>query len=395
MGTSYHLVVSVRFCDEAVIFERSPVLPPWIERMSPHGRAVLLDISRRCGISSHQELMEAAADQQATNVAAPSKVSRQARHAQFARARSTMAAGAMVLAASDEVVQDFVLSADYTWLRPFTADTQFKWPLLAPLLLDATQARCERMFERGAQTFYDLGPRRHTLGQVDLLRVHSAMMCMYSGAIIHGRAFVEPWTELWDESTHRGLLVNPHFRVRLGTLGSWAGTDEAHIEGVFDSALRQAGLSDAYCFVRSDTRDDVYATCAAMVRGDAIDPTSCLVSTHRSTTIRALIDYVRAAFRDSQHLRTAGQVLYLLTGLTYAEEHARELQRQGLIGDDLESVMVRLKGFGNVQLMEKRRFWQLYDRLPSGETKERLIALWNRDFGSDPKPGTRGSSTAR
>lgn len=372
------------------------MLPPWIERMSPHGRAVLVDISRRCGISSHRELMEAvASDPEAVSAGSASKVSRQARHAQFARARSTMAAGALVLATTDHVVQQFVLSADYTWLRPFTADTQFKWPLLAPLLLDASRARCERLFEKGTQLFFDLAKRRHTLGQVDLLRVHNAMLCLYMGPVLHGRAFVEPWTELWDEASDRGLLENPHFRVRLGTLGSWTGTDEAQIEAVFDGALRQAGLADGYCFVRTDTRDEVYATCAAMVRGDDVDPTSCLVPTHRSTTIRSLIDYVRASFRDSQHLRTAGQLMYLLTGLTYVEEHARALQRQGLIGDELDAVLARLKGFGNVQLMEKRRFWQLCDRLPSGEIKERLIALWNRDFGHDEQPLPRGPSPSR
>lgn len=383
------------------------MLPPWIERMSPHGRAVLVEVSRRCGIASHSDLIEATTprsgvelspgdgsslgrattDRSGSEPAPPNaggaKVSRQARHAQFARARSTMIAGALLLAATEDEVLEFVLSGDYTWLRPYTADTQFKWPLLTPLLLTASRARCERLFERGMHAFFDLTSRLHLLEQVDVLRVYNTVALMYMGPLLHRHDFIEPWTELWDEAAHRGLLQNPHLRIRLGVLGSWAGTDEAQIEGVFDETLRDAGLADAYCFVRNDTRDDVYATSAALIRGEYVDPTSCLVPTHRSTTIRALIDYVRASFRDSQHLRTAGQVLYLLTGLTYAEEHALKLQREGLIGSELDAVMVRLKGFGSVQLMEKRRFWQLCDRLPQGITKDRLIELWNRDFGAD------------
>ena len=369
--------------------ERLTVLPPWIERMSPQGRAVLLEVSRRCGIASHYDLIETTAQtgEPGALVAPPNaggaRVSRQARHAQFARARSTMIAGSLLLSATDDSVRDFVLSADYTWLRPYTADSQFKWPLLTPLLLSANRARCERMFALGMSAFFDLMSRVRQLEQVDVLRVHNALLLMHIGPLLHRNVFIEPWTELWDEAGHRGLLDIAHLRIRLGVLGSWAGTDEAQIEGVFDEKLRDAGLADAYCFVRNDTRDDVYASSAALIRGDYVDPTSCLVPTHRSTTIRMLIDYVRASFRDSQHLRTAGQVLYLLTGLTYAEEHALRLQREGLIGSELETVMVRLKGFGNVQLMEKRRFWQLCDRLPQGPAKQRLIELWNRDFGAD------------
>jgi hypothetical protein len=378
------------------------VLPPWIERMSPGGRAVLVEVSRRCGIPSHSDLIEATTAREGLELApfggshksdavppnaGGAKVSRQARHAQFSRARSTMIAGSLLLAATEDEVLEFVLSGDYTWLRPYTADTQFKWPLLTPLLLTASRARCERLFERGMHAFFDLTSRLHQLDQVDVLRVYNTVALMYMGPLLHRHDFIEPWTALWDEATHRGLLNNPHLRIRLGVLGSWAGTDEAQIEGVFDESLRDAGLADAYCFVRNDTRDDVYASQAALIRGERVDPTSCLVPTHRSTTIRLLIDYVRASFRDSQHLRTAGQVLYLLTGLTYAEEHALRLKREGLIGSELDAVMVRLKGFGSVQLMEKRRFWQLCDRLPQGVTRDRLIQLWNRDFGAD-EPAT-------
>ncbi|MET0284337.1 MAG: hypothetical protein ABW352_07700, partial [Polyangiales bacterium] len=265
-------------------------------------------------------------------------------------------------------------------LRPYTMDMQFKWPLLH---FAVDSSACVRMFEAGTAQFFDLTSRLHTLDQADLLRVHSAVLCMYPGALLHPRKFVDAWTENWDEAEHRDLLRFPQVRIRLGALGGWVGTDEAQLEAVFDGQMHDAGLADGYCFVRTDTRADVYENTAALIRGDRVDPRACLLPMRPSTTLRAAIDYVRASFRDSEHLRTPGQVVYLLTGLWYIEKHARKLREDGLIGAELDDLLDRLRGFGELQVMEKNRFWRLCDRLPEGSAqKRRLLDLWGHEFGS-------------
>lgn len=359
----------------------------WIERISPHGRAILADVMRRCGVDSHTEALESlrASLTGEPNEAARS-VSRQARHAQLGRARSTAAAGAVLLAASDDAVLEFVCSADFVWLRPFTVDIQFKWRELTPLVLTITRQRCARMFEIGARLLLDLATRAHALSQPDLLRMHNALLLMYMGPLAHGRAFADAWDEVWEDAYRRGLLQNRHLLVRLGTLGNWTGSDEAMLEGALDQSNRDAGMADGYCFVRTDTREDVYAVTAAMLRGDHVDPTSCLSPTNRASTVRQAIDYVRASFRDTQHLRTAGQALYLLTGLSNIEWHVEQLQRQGLVGAEVGALIERMKGFERVQFMEKGRFWPLCDRLPEGASKQRLIALWQHEYGSGHHP---------
>ncbi len=350
--------------------------PSWLARLSPTSRDLLVQIARRTAFGNQADLLAASLSGSVPSDGA----SRQARHAQLTRARSTVAAGALALAAHEPDVMSFVLSREFVWLRGFTMDMQFKWPLLK-FALDATA--CMRMFEAGTALFFDLTSRLHTLDQADLLRVHSAVLCMYPAALMHPRKVVEAWTDNWDEAEHRDLLRFPQVRIRLGALGGWIGTDEAQLEGVFDSGLQDAGLCDAYCFVRTDTRADVYENTAALIRGDRVDPRACLLPMRPSTTLRAAIDYVRASFRDSEHLRTPGQVVYLLMGLWYIENHARQLRAEGVIKHELDDLLDRLRGFGELQVMEKKRFWRLCDRLPEGSnSRRRLLELWGHEFGA-------------
>jgi hypothetical protein len=354
-------------------------LPPWISCLSPAGRSSLVHIAQQCSIDSQACLLERAA------AGMPDSAnSRQARHAHLARARSTVAAGAVFLAASEPDVLSFVLSRDFTWLRPFTADVQFKWRTLTPLLCSVTRERAERLFERGARRLFDLARRRATLDQLDVLRMQGAIVCLFPGPLLHPAAFVGPYQDLCRELEASELRRDPHLRIRLGALGGWLGQDARQIAGMFDPTLRAAGLADAYCFVRSDTRPDVYLHTARLLRGEAIVPSECLLPGRPHATLRSVVDYVRACLRDAQHLRSPGQALYLLAGLRNVEEHARELRAQGRLGSEVDALFARLRGFGSLQSMEKGRFWALCERLPESTEKRQLIELWMRDFGNEP-----------
>ncbi|MET0286106.1 MAG: hypothetical protein ABW352_16615, partial [Polyangiales bacterium] len=81
--------------------------------MSPQSRGLLVQIARKTALGNQAELLESLLSGNVSDGA-----SRQARHAQLTRARSTVAAGALALAAHEPEVQDFVLSRDYVWLRP-------------------------------------------------------------------------------------------------------------------------------------------------------------------------------------------------------------------------------------------------------------------------------------
>lgn len=362
--------------------------PVWLARMSSQGRALAAHVAQQCGVPAQAALIEEVVSN-APRTSRDTNTSRQARHAQLARARSTVAAGALILAAENPDVRAFVLSRDYPWLRPFNAEMQFKWPSFARMLPQVTEERAQTLFEAGQRELMDLAPRVATLDQLDLLRVHSAILCAFVGPLIHRTKFADAWRSLYEEAAQRGLLENPQLRIRLSALGGWVGHDAGQIESVFDSKLRDTGLADAYCFVRTDTREDVYVNTAALIRGDHVDPAHCLLPGRPGSTLRQAVDYIRASLRDAEHMRSPGQALYLLAGLSEIERHARELVGSGLLGVDSARVLERLRGVGSLQLMEKRRFWALCDGLPEGRLKERLQALWLRDFGHAPAPTTQ------
>lgn len=352
-------------------------MPAWMDEVSEHGRRVLVRAMRHSGADAQADWLD-------TWLPAPrSGTSRQARHARLSRARSTAAASAVWAAAIDDEVRDFVLSEEFVKLRPFTASVQPKYvQVLAALMPLLDVARCRSLFETAAGVLLDTVRHASTLSRDAVLRFNSALCLMYPGPVVHPAEFAGPWRDVWRTADAGGLLTNGELRARLALLGAWTGNDGPLLDAVFDTSLRPTALAGGYCYVRSDLRPDVFDRNAEIIRGTPIDPASCLLPGRPEATLRQVVDWARMSLREQNYLRTPGQALFLLSAIAQVCEHAAELSQRSVVSLDGRDFAHDLRSFEHVQVMEKRRFWQLSDRLGDSAAKERLLSLWHKGYFS-------------
>ncbi|MET0384334.1 MAG: hypothetical protein ABW321_00170 [Polyangiales bacterium] len=339
--------------------------PSWLARISPHGRVLLDEVMRHFKAGP---LVLASNDQ----------VTRQARHARLDRARSTAAAGAVLLASRSPEMRAFVLSAEFAYLRPYCADTMSKWRYLLPQVSGITPRSCERLFDESAQLFLSLASRLPQLEDLAVLQILNAVSGLVAGPLFCGPLFHARVKALIAEAERRGVLAHRVLRMRLGYLLSWTGDDSDMLPQLLDPSLEATGLGDAYLFVRSDTRDEVLRATAQLLRKGAIDPELCLLRSNPEATLVKLLDFTITRLRDSAQMRTPGYMLTMLSAVHTAREHARVLHARGVLRHGLQRVHTRLLRFERVQLMEKRRYYELFEQLPEGPARDRLAELWAR-----------------
>jgi hypothetical protein len=346
-----------------------------MDDLSEHGRGVLVRAMRRCGAEAQAEWLDSWACDP------PSGTTRQARHARLLRARSTAAASASLVAVVDVETRDFVLSEEFVGLRPFTASVQPKYAqFLATLLPSLDLPSCRSLFETAADALIGIVRSATARTQTDLLRFYSALALMYPGPVVHPQDFAGPFCEVWQAADSAGLLSNQELRIRLALLGAWTGNDAPLLDAAFDDSLRATALCGGYCYVRSDTRADVFERTAEIVRGSVVDPVSCLLPGRPEATLKQVVDWARMSLRESNYLRTPGQALFLLSAIAQVCEHAAELSQRSLVRLDTRQFGHDLRSFEHVQVMEKRRFWQLSEQLQDSAAKERLLSLWHKEY---------------
>ncbi len=350
-------------------------MPAWMDEISEHGRGVLVRAMRQGGAEAQAQWLD-------TWQPGPrSGTSRQARHARLSRARTTACASAIWVAAIDEEVRDFVLCEEFVRLRPFSASVQPKYAqALAAVMPSLDVSRCRALFEVAAGVLLDSVRQARVLSQDALLRFYGALCSMYPGPVVYGAEFAGPWNDVWRTADAEGLLSNGELRARLALLGAWTGNDGPLLDAVFDTNLRATALAGGYCYVRSDTRPDVFERMAELVRGSAIDPASCLLPSRPEATLRQVVDWARMSLREQNYLRTPGQALFLLSAIAQVCEHAAELSQRAVVTLDGRDFAHDLRSFEHVQVMEKRRFWQLSDQLHDSAAKDRLLSLWHNSY---------------
>lgn len=353
--------------------------PQWLARLSPHGRSMIARVLEHFSASGVNTGTSTGARGE-TAAASSGRVTRQARHAKQARARTTAVAGSLLLAPADHELREFVLSAEFATLRPYNADIQTKWPYLVSSAVGLTQPACEQLFDEAAELFLTLASQVRTLPDAEVLRILNAVTALLIGPLLAGPAFRGRVDALVRDADRRGLLENKVFRIRLGFLSNWAGDDEPLQRNVLDPELKDTGTGDGYLFVRSDMRADVFSTCVELLREGEIDPERCLLRSHPEATIVQLLDFTLTRLRDTAQLRTPGYLLLMLAAVVNVRDHARELYARGVIREGLGAIQERLLRFERVQVMEKRRYQELLGSMPEGPAKERMQALWAAGF---------------
>ena len=310
-------------------------------------------------------------------------VSRQARHAQRARARTTIAAGAVLMAVEDPELRRFVLSLDFVPYRPYSADAFSKWRYVLAAVAAADRSGYVRLFEDGANLFLALGARVQSLPGLEPLRILNAVCAATAGAILFPDDFRGPVAELTRDARRLGILDNPLLRARLALLSAWAGDHTDLLDMLLDPDVTEMGLADGYLFVRRDVRPELFSASCEFLRQGTIDPERCMLSSNPGATIVQMLDYALNRLRDPLMLRGAGHMLLLLTAAAQTAQHARAMHERGLLRDGLDGVRLRLARVERVQVMEKRRYFTLLESLPDSPVRERLRTLWEKSLLSE------------
>lgn len=350
--------------------------PEWITELSADQRALVAEAMERVGFASHAEVL-LSADRP------PSPLrdrTRQARHAQLLRARSSAAASCLLLAPADRSLRAFLLSRAGSLLKPLSSDVHTKALSLAMLLANTSVRVSTDMFDEAAAQLASTPTDLSSCDDLEVLRVHSAFAIMSVAASLHGRLLSSLWQSARAEACDAGLLRSPHLRWRFASLGAWVGEADEHAAMLLDEQARATRLCDAYYFVRGDTGRELYALGAQLIRGTASQPLSFLASSRPATTLRQGLAYITACLRDAHHLGTPTKTLALLVLIDDSLLLAAELHASGQLPAGALDLLLQVRRLEEVQRMDNGRFWQLCDKLEDSPVKRRITQLWNKDY---------------
>jgi hypothetical protein len=274
-----------------------------------------------------------------------------------------------------------VLSRDFAQLRPLSAGTHFKARHLLQHSPPPDARGCHGLFERCFSALARLSERLEQLEDADALKVHGALAGMHLGPILFGQAFAEDWSQAFAAAERCGLLERTYLHMHLCIMGSYAGQWRAHCNWLEDSAHRELDLGDMYLFVRRDALPDIAELQVRHVRGQPVRVLECLYATRPWSTLSLLVDYVAACMREPGHLESPGLTLMELGWLGQLRRQTSELASTPSREGDRRGLHARLEKIERIQVMEKRRFWQMVDGPLPPALRARLLALWTDAHG--------------
>ncbi|MEY2936022.1 MAG: hypothetical protein RL033_6771 [Pseudomonadota bacterium] len=341
--------------------------------LTQEGVALSAQILRRLRDPDSAELVETVAKRQGVGPGGPT---RQAIHARLQRLHSTVTAGAVLLATREQAYQDFVLSRDFSLLRPMSAGTHLKVRhLLRQLPVDPDGAL--RLFDRCFAELLKLAGLFPTLEAEPALRVNGIIVGMLVAPVLLGAESVQTWSAALVQARAAGLLEHPYLELQLLLMGSFAGEWRPHGEWLMHPDNRQVEMADVYLFVRRDFGPDVFALQARQARGEVFPARSSLYPARPGSTLNLLLDYACGCMRDTRHLESPALSLMLLYWLRDLQRDLRELPAPLVTAADRQGILERLLKVERIQIMEKRRFWAMVDGLEPSPLRNELTALWN------------------
>lgn len=350
---------------------------------SEFAKELMLDAIERFSPVADREFLEEYWDNPSARNA-PGGVSRQARHARIARARRIGIIGSAISAAGCAEFETFVQSEAYGTLRPLAAEYQSTfWHLLEEFPEVCAQS-VGRLWELGVKRLFYLAQRTSQASRAELLSMQGALTLLYAGPLAQGIAFRDRWLDLWSEVKRKGYLQNRYLRMQLAIMGTYVGECGSHVDWMLDKDLRNFDLADTFLFVRRDGCDKILDQTAMLIRGDSLVATNCLSPARPMSTLRHLGNYIKMCMRSTNHFANEGQVLMLLGYVEYLWMRSNGLpQDQEFIGDT-KGLFAVLQQIECIELLEKSRFWSVFERTQGTPVRDELMRLWQRTLTEGP-----------
>ena len=330
--------------------------PALLTREGLEHSAAILRLARAPDLA---ELVKTVADRQGTRQGA---TTRQALHARLQRMQTTITAGALLLATREDAFQDFVMSKDFALLRPISAGTHLKvGHLIEQLPLDPVGA--QRLFERCFSELLRLARPFAALTRDEALRVNGLIVGMMIAPVLLGPACADQWSTAMAQARAAGLFENPYIQMQMLLMGSFVGNWREHSEWLLDPSKRPVEMADIYLFVRRDSLPEIFDLQVRQIRGEIFPGRECLYSPRPCSTLNLLLDYACGCMRDTGHLDSPGLALMLLHWLKDLRKELQGLSPAIVSPLDRRSIEERLAKVERIQIMEKRRFWNMVDQL--------------------------------
>jgi hypothetical protein len=345
----------------------------WPTLLSPQGLQFSRDVLTRAHAPQLAELIETVARGETT---AGTPTTRQALHARLQRMQSTIAGGAILLASNSSDFTDFVLSRDFALLRPMSAATHMKVRYLSQALPEVNRDGCRRMFDRCFAALTRLCRRLDQIDDGEVLCVHGALAGMFMGPFLFGSEFLEQWTHAHERARTLGLLEHPYVRMQLTLMGSFVGHWQEHCEWLQKPENRDLDIGDMYLFVRRDCLPVLTQLQVSHIRGHVVPSQSCLYSRRPWSTLSLLLDYVAGRLREPGQMESPGLMLMALGWLQLVHQHMATLSDDPACDGNRRSLDSRLSKIERIQVMEKRRFWQMLEGPLPQDLKAQIAALW-------------------
>ncbi len=131
--------------------------------------------------------------------------------------------------------------------------------------------------------------------------------------------------------------------------------------------------------MRRDFASEIGSLHVRQLSGSPVSATECLYATRPWSTLGWLLDYVAACLREPGFLESPGLTLMLLGWLRDVRTHAAALAAAREA--DRRSLQTRLLKIERIQIMEKRRFWDMVDGDLSPDLRRCLLSLWTPSAG--------------
>jgi hypothetical protein len=366
----------------------SPALPPkpWPSLLSREGLELSSEVLHRARSPELAALLNQVAR---SPCAATSSTTRQALHARLQRMQSTITAGSLILATRSELFADFLLSSDFALLRPISAGTHVKLRHLIHDLPPIEPSGCRFLFEHCFSALARLSQRLVHLPDADVLRIDGALAGMHLGPVLFGPQFIEQWSHAFATMQRLGLLEHPYLHMQLNIMGSYVGEWRAHCEWLASPAHRELDAGRMYLFVRRDFSPEIAELHARLVRGDPVSARACLYSPRPWSTLNLLVDYIAGCLREPGHLESPGLTLMDLSWLEELDGQVARLADTPAREGDWRGLKARLAKIDRIQVMEKRRFWEMVEGPLPLELRMRLLALWSQTYAKGTQPNEK------
>jgi hypothetical protein len=301
----------------------------------------------------------------------PGSGSRQARHARTQRAMVTAAAALTVLGMEEDDCAWVFGSPDFARLRGNSADVHVRIGEFLGSRADRLGGRLERVWAHQSQALLQHCTDGAALDRTGLLVMQGLLAPLFACAVMAGPALGAAWRTLWA-----GIEVhassNPSLYLHVAMIGAFAGEPRILAEALLQERMQPYALCAGLCLVRHERTDDVLDVVAEMMSGRPLDPRRCLSSIRPVSTLWRLSEYVRSCMRNPRHFYNDGLALNVLQW----HHDACSLASSLVESHERARLQTELGRFEQVQLLEKKRFWDVHDAAATEMVQRKLSALW-------------------